>query len=438
MAAVTPSAPMPPRPDLRAPVLWGVLVIFLFFGLFGTWAVTAALSSAAVAPGVVSVAGNRKAVQHLEGGIIRRIGARDGDQVEAGDMLVELEDTQARAAVDTLRSRRDSLMAEEARLVAERDASDTLSFPPELADRASDPAVRGVIDGQRNMFRARRNAQQGQQAILGQQIAQYREEISGLEQQIASENRQITLIEEEIADLQTLREKDLVPKSRLLAKQREATQIEGSRAAHRAEIARTRQSIGEAEIRIAEIRTEFVNSVVEDLRDVQARLFEVREQLRSAEDVLRRTVIRAPLAGTIVNSAVFTSGGVVRPGETLMEIVPSGDKLVVEARVQPSDIDVVENGLPAEVRFSAFSQRNSSPVKGEVTRVSADGIEDEKTGESYYLVRVELTEDVGTVIEGAVLQPGMQAEVLIVTGERTFFDYLVQPLVLSFRKAVRE
>lgn len=439
MAATTGSpATLPPRPNLTAPVLGGVLVIGLFFGLFGAWAVTASLSSAAVAPGVVSVAGNKKVIQHLEGGIVKSIAARDGDLVDAGQVLVTLEDTQARSAVQTLRSRRDSFLAEETRLIAERDGLNNLSFPEELTSRMDDPAVRGILTGQENMFRARLNAQTGQQSILEQQIAQFEEEISGLQEQISSENRQIVLIEEEIRDLETLNAQGLGRKPRLLEKKREASQIAGSRAAHRSEIARTRQSIGETQIRINEIRTEFLNSVISDLRDIQSQLFEVREQLRSAEDVLRRTTIRAPIAGTIVNSTVFTDGGVIRPGEPLMEMVPTGDKLIVEARVQPSDIDVVNIGLTAEIRLSAFSQRSSAPVKGRVIGVSADGIEDEKTGDTYYLTRIELTEDVGSVIPGAILQPGMQAEVLIVTGERTFMDYVTQPLIQSFQKSLRE
>jgi HlyD family type I secretion membrane fusion protein len=426
------------RPDIRLPVICGGVVIALFFGLFGYWSVSASLSSAAIAPGVVSVAGNKKLIQHLEGGIVRTIHARDGDKVAQGDVLIELDDTQARAAVETLKARRDSFAAEEARLIAERDGLDRINFPEIIGTRMNDPAIAGIVAGQRNMFAARLNAQRGQQQILEQQIAQYEEEILGLEEQIQSENLQIELIQEEIRDLETLGEKGLLRKPRLLEKKREATQISGSRAAHRAEIARTRQSIGEARIRINEIRTGFLNEVVAELRDVQAQLFEVREQLRSAEDVLRRTVIRAPEAGTIVNSTVFTAGGVVRAGDTLMEIVPSGDRLIVEARVQPADIDVVEIGLPAEVRFSAYSQRNSAPVKGRVIGVSADGITDQQTQETYFATRVELTEEVADVIEGAILQPGMQAEVLIITGERTFFDYLLQPILATIQKAARE
>lgn len=426
------------RPDIRLPAIGGAVVIGLFFGLFGYWSITANLSSAAIAPGVVSVAGNKKLIQHLEGGIVRDIAAHDGDVVRQGDILVELDDTQARAAVETLKSRRDSFAAEEARLIAERDGLDSIDFPEIISSRLDEPGITGIVAGQRNMFRARINAQRGQQQILEQQIAQYQEEILGLEEQIVSANQQIALIEEEIRDLETLGEKGLLRKPRLLEKKREASQISGTRAAHRSEIARTRQSIGEAQIRINEIRTGFLNEVVAELRDVQAQLFEVREQLRSAEDVLRRTIIRAPEAGTIVNSTVFTAGGVVRAGDTLMEIVPSGDRLIVEARVQPADIDVVEIGLPAEVRFSAYSQRNSAPVKGKVIGVSADGITDQQTQETYFLTRVELTEDVAGVIEGAILQPGMQAEVLIITGERTFFDYLLQPLLATIQKAARE
>ncbi len=423
---------------LGMPVVLGIAVIVLFFGGFLGWAAVAPLGSAAIAPGVVSVESNRKTIQHLEGGIIGRIEVRDGDQVKAGDTLVVLDETQPRASLELVRVRQLAAMALKARLAAEQGNNKTIVFSNDLTVRRDDPKVAEIIDSQMKIFEARRQAHVGQVAILNQQIKQLAEEIKGTQGQIESEKRQIELIADEIEDIGGLVEKGLAPRPRLRALQRNAAEIEGSLSQNRSRIAQARQTIAETRLQINELTTIKINEVSQELRDVQAELFDLEERQRAAEDVLGRTVIRAPLAGTVVNSQVHTPGGVIAPGAALLDIVPSADRLIVEARVDPTDIDVVQVGLLAQARITAFSQRRTQPVDGVVMAVSADRLTDERTGETYYLARVEIKGDIEDKLGGNELYPGMQAEVMIVTGERTALEYFLKPITASLNRAFKE
>ena len=423
---------------IARPVTIGIAVVVAFFGGIGGWAAVATLESAAIAPGVVSVASSRKTVQHLEGGIIGQILVRDGDEVTTGQVLIRLEETQPRATLDLLRGRRRAAAALEARLIAERDGNDGVGFPDWLLDEGDDPEVRAAIDGEMSIFVARARTLASQVAVLGQRIAQFGEEIIGLEGQLAAEDTQLALIADEMAAVVVLLEKGLERKPRLLALQRREAEIQGSRSANLAAIARVRQSIGEARLRIGELDTARINEVVEQLRETQNALFDLSERLNAAEDVMRRTEIRAAQDGTIVNLQVHTPGGVIAPGAPLMDIVPSGDTLIIEARVDPRDIDVVHWGLPARVRLTAYNQRNSVPMDGRVISVSADNIIDQRTGQAYYLARIKLDKDPSEVMAGVSLYPGMQAEVMIVTGKRTVLEYLLAPLSRSIDRALRE
>jgi len=278
-----------------------------------------------------------------------------------------------------------------------------------------------------------------QGAILDQRASEYSAEIVGIEGQIESETTQLTLVEEELAGVQTLYDKGFARKPKVLQLQRRAAEIEGSRNLHQAQIARARQSIGETRMRASDLETTRLNQVVEELRKVQAELYDLNERVRAAEDVLARTDIRAPLAGTVVDLQVHTAGGVIAAGQPLLDIVPSVGRLVVEAKVNPRDIDVVRQGLEAQVRFTAFNQRHRAPAAARLTSISADLLTDEASGQSYYLARVELViEDAAAAAELAALHPGMQAEVMIVTGARSALDYLLEPLMLSFNRAFRE
>ena len=433
--------PSPPSGDqlgTRRPVLIGAVIVLIFFGFFGFWAFLAPLDSAAIAVGTVGVEGNRRTVQHLEGGIVEEIFVRNGDKVAAGQVLVRLDDTQPRAQLELLRGQRNAALALAARLRAERDGSDSIAFPAELTSQSDDPNVQETMLGQIGIFEARRNAIEGQRRILGQRIAQFREEIDGLRSQIRSADEQLRLINGEVADLQTLFDKGLTPKSRLLSLQRRAAEIEGERGQNRAAIARARQSIGESEIRMVELRTEQVNEVVAELREVEGQLLDLSERYRAAEDVLRRIEITSPIDGFAVDLQVFTSGGVIRPGDRLLDVVPGNEKLVIEARVAPTDIDIVHAGLEAQVRLSAFNQRITPTVDGTVTWVSADRLTDANSGEEYYTARIDLKDQNDPRLNGLTLQPGMPAEVLIRTGERTLIQYLVSPVEQSISRSLRE
>jgi HlyD family type I secretion membrane fusion protein len=419
-------------------VVVGAVIILIFFGFFGGRAFMAPLDSAAIAIGSVGVEGNRRTVQHLEGGIVDQIFVRNGDRVESGQVLIRLDETQPRAQLQLIRGQRNAALALAARLRAERDGNAGIAFPDELVDQAGDPRIDEVMLGQLGILEARREAIEGQRKILGQRVAQFREEITGLQAQIRSVDEQLRLIRDEEADLQSLLDKGLTPKSRVLSLQRRAAEIEGERGQNVAAIARARQNIAEAEIRIFELRTEQVNEVVAELRQVETELLDLEERLRAAEDVVRRIDVKSPADGFVVDMQVFTTGGVIQPGQRLLDVVPGNEKLVIEARLQPTDIDVVYAGLPAQVRLSAFNQRIIPTVDGTVSWVSADRLTDETTGEAYYTARVELNDPNDPRLAGLTLQPGMPAEVLIRTGDRTLVQYLVSPVEQSISRSLRE
>ncbi len=416
---------------LRGPLLAGLLVGCGFFGGFGAWAALAPLDSAAIAPGVLSVESSRKAVQHLEGGIVGAVLARDGDFVEAGQPLIRLDETRPRAALEMLKVQRAAAAALSARLVAERDGADAVVFPAWLAGGPE-------AQGEENVFHARRQALTGQTAILTERASQHREEIAALSAEIGSARKQGALIALEIADVQTLFDKGLERKARLLGLQRQAAEIEGQKNRNEAMIAKVRRDIGETALRIVELRTTMLNEAVDGLRETQETLARLEEEIRAAEDVLSRTVVAAPSAGVVVNLQVHAAGAVIQPGQPLMELVPQSDRLVVEARVEPSDVDVVHSGLAAQVKLVAFNQRYAPALNGRIKWVSADRLTDERTGQPYYLARVELEEGQKALLEDETLYPGMPAEVMIATGSRTMLDYLVSPLFRAMDRAGRE
>lgn len=440
-----PAAPMPPMDQpvsdelgTRKVILVGTIIVLIFFGFFGAWAVFAPLDSAAIASGTVAVENNRKTIQHLEGGLVQDILVRNGDKVTVGQPLIRLVGIQTRAQLQLIRGQRNALLARAARLRAERDGNSGISFPDELTAQSEDLRVQESMLGQLNIFEARRDAISGQGQILGQRVAQFREEIIGLQAQIRSADEQIVLIDDELVGLQTLFDKGLTPKSRLLALQRRKAEIQGERGQNLAAIARAKQNIAEAEIRIFELRTEQVSEVVSELREVETELLDLEERLGAAEDVQRRTDVISPVDGVIVDMQVHTTGAVIQPGERLMDVVPGNEKLVIEARVTPTDIDVVHAGLPAQVRLVAFNQRITPTVEGVVSSVSADRLTDEATGEAYFTARIELANPDDPSLAGLVLLPGMPAEVLIRTGERTLVQYLVSPVQQSFTRSLTE
>jgi len=423
---------------LTKPVLVGLAVVGLFFGGFGGWAALAPLGSAAIAQGTVSVEGSRKTVQHLEGGIVSEILVKDGDRVAKGDPLIRLQQTQAEASLKLIYGRKMITLAEIARLDAEQNGADEIVFSPWLLERADDPSVAKTMESQRNIFQARRSAREGQATILQQKVAQLDEEIKGLQGQVASTRQQIKLIRSEREDVADLVRKKLAKRARLLALERNEAELSGRISQSVARIAQSRQAIGEIQLQIAEIENAVLNEAVAGLRDMQAQLYDLEEQERASLDILERTVIQAPTNGVIVNLKVTTAGGVIASGEPLMDILPEDQKLIVEARVNPTDIDVVKIGAKARITFPAFSQRTTSPAEGSVIGLSADSLVDERSGATFYQATVQIDSLEAANLKLEQLKPGMQADIMISTGEKTALEYIMNPVIASFSRAMTE
>lgn len=423
----------------RGALLFGLVVLAVFFGGFGTWAALAPLESAAVATGRVVVEGNRRTVQHLEGGIIGEILVREGSIVEAGDALIVLDETQSRSMYGIVHGRRLQAAAREARLLAERDGLDTIAFPAWLVELArSDSEIEGILAAQRRILASNRDRFESQAAILKKRSDQFREEIVGLQAEIRAADQELVHIREELEDVRFLVERGLGRKARLLALQRQEAEITGRRARNVAAIARARQSISESELRISDLESTRLNEVVQELREVQAELGDLRERGMAAEDVLTRTVIRAPVSGEVVNLRVFTPGGVIAPGEAVLDIVPLDETRIIQAQVDPNDIDSVYRGLDAKIRLSSLSARITPTLDGVVETVSADRLVDERTGRAFYETRIRLKPGELAKLGGVSLYPGMPAEVMIITGTRTALDYLIRPISGTISRGMRE
>ncbi len=429
-------APVPTsdRPERIA----GLLVLLLAFGGFGLWATFAPLDGAAVAPGVVAVESARKTIQHLDGGTVSEILVREGDRVAAGDIIIRLDDTQASAQLEIARGQYLSLRTQEARLVAERDDLPDIAFPDELLTAKDDPRIREAITGEERVFDARRKSLIGEQAVLKQRSEQLQEQIRGLTALADSKTKRINLYQEEIEGLHKLFEKGLGDKSRLREWERLSAELQGERGEHQSAIASAQVQIGETEIQAAQLKRRFTSEVVTELRDVETKLADLRERIRALQQTLERTVVKAPVAGAVVGTSVHTIGGVIRPGEKILDIVPENESFIVEAQVQPVDIDRVSPGLEADLHMSAFNTRTTPVIPGKVLTVSADRLVDQATNRPYYLARIQVTPEGMDKLKGRTLQAGMPVDAMIKTGERTFFDYLIRPITDRLAHAFRE
>jgi HlyD family secretion protein len=425
-------------PRDRGPIFMGVVVAGAFVGGFGGWAALAPLSSAAVGPGEVRVESHSKTVQHMEGGIIREILVREGDQVQQGQLLLRIDDTQAAARLAILSSQSVALKALERRLLAERDGLQKVIFPADLESQCAEPAMRPVCAGQEKLFEDRRRTLQGQTDILNRRIDQLHSEMEAREAQVVSLGAQLRMTADEIRSVEPLVKQQLLPRPRLLNLQRQAAALDGNRGEERALIAKAEQAIGEAQIQITDLVNKHQTEVGSMLRETQDRLADIGEKRRAAADVMRRTDVVAPEAGKIVNLRFFTIGGVVKAGDPILEIVPQNDKLIIQSEIRPLDIEAVHRGLPAEVRLTAYKQRRTPSVHGTVTYVSADRIVNERSGQSYYRANIEIDSRELVRLDNVKLYPGMPALVLITTGERTLMQYLLDPIRDSFARAFRE
>ncbi len=415
----------------------GMAVVIGTVGILGAWSYLAPISSSAAAPGFVTVKSHSKTVQHLDGGIVKELIAKDGDIVKEGDVLLVLDGTEIKAQLEILRGQQITLAAQVARLSAERDRAGQITFPREVQN-LSDARVVEARQDENQIFNARKNAHDGEVSVLNQRVSQLNSKIQGLQGQKASKQHLSISYTEEAKDLKELLAEGFADKQRLRDMERSITATTGEIASLSSEIASSEMQIGETRLQIMQIQKQFQEEVADKLGEIQAQLYDVNQRLTATTDKVNRIQIKSPAAGRVMGMSVYTVGGVITPGRPILDIVPQGEELVVEARVSPMDIDRVHVGLVAEVRFSAFKQALVPKTEGKLIGLSADKITDERTGQPYYTAKIELTPESYVKLGNMELVPGMPADVLINTGERTVFEYLMQPISNAWAKAMIE
>jgi HlyD family secretion protein len=436
---MTPHSPGPSRRSIRghliaASIVAGVLVV----GLAG-WARTTELAGAVIANGVVVVDSNVKKVQHPTGGLIGELRVGDDQLVQAGEVLVRLDDTQTKANLGVFTTNLDELYARQARQEAEKEGADVITFSDDLLAReATDPAVAHILEGERKLFNFRSEARAGQKAQLRERASQLREEIDGVVEQIAAKTKEIGLIEEELKGVLELWQKQLVPYSRVTSLQRDEARLEGERGELIASKASTSGKIAEVELQIIQIDQDLRSKVAEELSDVRAKIAELSERKIGAEDQLKHVDIRAPQTGRVHELTVHTVGGVITAGETIMLIVPENDTLSIQARVSPNDVDQVRPDQPVVLRFSTFNQRTTPQLNGTINWISPDLTQDQHSNASYYTVRIRVSDAEIARLRGLKIIPGMPVEAFIQTGSRTVLSYLVKPLTDQIMRSFRE
>jgi HlyD family type I secretion membrane fusion protein len=423
-------------PDWKVPAIAGYVVITATFVILGGWSAFARLDSAITAQGVVSAETNRKTVQHLEGGIVREINIREGQHVDAGQVLFRLDLTQPKAGYELQRNQLDSSVAQEARLTAERDGEEKISFPAELTDRKNDPNVKRALADQEAQFQERGGSLKGQTQILEAKVDQYNSEIEGLKQERSGTANQLKFVNEELVDVHYLFEKQLTQKSRLMALEREKSRLEGLIGRSIADESKAQNGIGEARLQMRQLRQKFQEDVAISMLETRQKINDLREKTRVAQDVLSRVDVVSPSSGVVQNLKVFTTGGVVKAGEPMVDVVPEHDALIVQAHVQTQDTENLRPGMPAEIRFSSFHTRILPIIMGRVESVSRDRLVDEATKQPYFLAQV-VADDIPTSVKDR-LSAGMPADIIFPTGERTVLDYLVRPLKDRLHGVMRE
>lgn len=425
-----------PSDSIRQVSLAGWIIIALFFGGIGSWAYTAPLNGAVVGNAVVKIDGNRKSVQHLDGGIVKEMRIKEGDKVNSGDVLIVLDETQARAEYDVLSQQYVVLRATEVRLLTELDHGSTLVMPTDL--KTQDSYFKSVWNGQVSQFESRLAALEGQRSVIREKINQLGSQIVGAEAQVKSFTDQISSVRAEAKDIAPLVERGLIARPRIMQLERTAFGLEGQIADSSANIAKARQAIAEQQQQIAQLDNDRMAEITKDLRDTQAKMLEVIPKAMNAKAVLGRMEIRAPYSGRVVALTVFSVGGVVQRGEKILDIVPDQDALTIEAQIAVEDISDLKPNMRAEVHLTAYKQRIVPIVHGDVIQVSADRLVDPKTNNPYYIAFVRIDEGELAALPNIKLYPGMPATVMIPTIERTAFDYIVGPLVMSFNHAFRQ
>lgn len=428
----------PAARSIRNYSIAAIVTIVLLVGGMGGWAATAMLSGAVVGMGTVVVDGSVKRIQHREGGIVGEILVRNGSRVAAGDVLIKLDDTITRANLAIITKQLDQLTARRFRLIAERD---------NLQEVATSSAQSSVFEGapfpeyvvaEQALFTSRRDTLNSQKAQLRQRIDQIGQETTGLTVRLKAKEEELSWIGQELIRVRNLSDQQLIQFNRLAELERLRAQLDGERGQLIAEVARTETRVTETELQILQLDQDRRTEVVTELRDVDNKLAELAEQRVSADDQLKRIDILAPQSGLVHELAVHTIGGVISPGETIMQIVPVNDALVVDARIQPADIDQLHIGQKATLRFSAFNQRTTPEIFGEIKTVAADLVFNQQTGESWYTARISIPADELARLGSLPLLAGMPVEAFVQTGERTALSYLLKPLADQINRAMRE
>jgi len=417
----------------------GLLVIAITFIGFGGWAATAPLDSAAIAPGKIIVDGGRQKIQHLEGGTVLEMLVRDGDRVEQGQVLLRLDATQARASRSIVEAGFLTAKAEESRLLSELRNTAEIAFDEVLLKHAERPDVRQIIDVQRELFLTRTAVRERKIEVLNTQIQQLQNEITALEAEHQARSRQMELSVDELQGLQTLLLEGLTEKTQVIALERDLESLKGDRLSIEAQIAKARNQISEVDGQIALEQSNAQDALNQELRDAQLRVLQAREELIGAQDILQRIDIRAPVGGLVANNSTVTVGGVVAPGELIMEVVPTKELLVIDAKVSIQDVDSVEVGQTANVLLTGFNQATTPTLTGRVDHLAADRQVDEVDNQPFYQAKIIVPEDeLSRLDDDQQLRPGMPADAIIVTGERTMLEYLLKPLTQSLARSWRE
>jgi membrane fusion protein, epimerase transport system len=416
----------------------GIFIIAVGIAGFAAWAALAPLSGAIIASGFVKIDLNRKVVQHLEGGIVREIRVRDGEQVRQGQALVVIEDVRVDATMDQLSTQLIAERAKAARLVAEAAYASKPLFSSDILRRENELKVAETLERERALFQARRAAVESQIALLRRQVRESGDEAAALNDQIAAESRAIALQREELKANEDLLKQNYVQKTRVLTLQRAVAEYEAKHGEHRAELAKARQRTSELDLRILSAQNAYKQTAIDELKDATARIFEVEERLRPSQDAAQRQQVMAPIAGEVVGLRVFSPGAAVGPRDVLMEIVPTDKTLIIEARIRPEDINHVHAGSEADIRLTAYKQRTTPLVQGNVSYVSGDRLLDTQTGAPYYVVHIGVPPGALADAGNLRLQAGMPAEIFIRTDQRSALDYLLAPVTSYLRRGMRE
>lgn len=423
--------------SLKRHLLFGLGAVVLLFGVIFGWGGLTEISGAVIAPGKLVVDSNVKKVQHPTGGVVGNLNVKDGDRVKKGDVVVRLDETQARTSLAIVTKALDEIEARQARLEAERDGAGKVTFPADLVARDNEPEVSLVMKSEQRLFEIRHSAREGQKSQLLEQIDQLRQQIVGNDEQVSAKSKEIDWNQQELSGIRGLWKQNLVPFNRVTTLERDSARMHGERGALSASIAQAKGRIAEIQLKILQIDEDLRTEVGKELAEIRGKKSELTERRVAAEDQLKRIDLIAPQDGTIFQRSVHTVGGVIQAGEVVMLVVPESDALIIEAKVMPQDVDQIHVGQPAVLQFGSFNRRTTPELNGEVISIGADITSDDRRNETYYAVRIRISDKELARLDGLQPMAGMPVEVFIQTSPRTVMTYLTKPIREQFDRAFR-